>query len=307
MQPTLIVLLGPTAVGKTALSLRLANELHAPIVSADSRQLYRGMEIGTAAPTAEERACAPHHFVGELAPDQYCSAAWYEEKALQRIQQLMEQGASRVLLCGGSMLYIDAVCKGIDLLPTIPDEVREAMRERLHREGLDALRHELQQIDPDYYARCDLQNARRIIHALEVYYTARKPYSTFLTGQAAKRPFHIVKIGLQRPREELFERIAQRVALMLQQGLVDEARRLSAYRYCNALNTVGYKEVYKYLDGEWDMAMTQAKIARNTRVYAKKQMTWFQRDNDIHWYHPDDEASIVDDLHRYLARLDNPC
>ncbi|MBR7028566.1 MAG: tRNA (adenosine(37)-N6)-dimethylallyltransferase MiaA [Bacteroidaceae bacterium] len=299
MRPTLIVLLGPTAVGKTSLSIQLAKQLDAPIVSADSRQMFRGMEIGTAAPTDSERNGVPHFFIGVLAPDQYYSAARYEAEALSLLTELMKRHET-IILCGGSMLYLDAVCRGIDDIPTISDAVRSTMRQRLYDEGIEALQEELKRCDPAYHARCDLNNSRRVVHALEVYYMTGRPYSTFLTGKTAQRPFNIVKIGLKRCREELFARISQRTAAMIDRGLIDEARQLCAYRYCNALNTVGYKEAFQYLDGAWTIDYTREKIARNTRVYAKKQMTWFQRDADIHWFDAEDEKSVFQFVQKQL-------
>ncbi len=290
--PTLLVLLGPTAVGKTKLSISLAQHFNTAIVNADSRQIYRGMEIGTAAPTRVEREQAEHYFVGFLAPDQYYSAARYEEEATSLLEALF-QHHEVLLLSGGSMLYLDAVCNGIDEIPTVDDEVRSTLKQRLQDEGLDSLLAELRLLDPDYYNNCDLRNTRRIVHALEVCYISGQPYSSFRTGKKAQRPFRIIKIGLQRERNELFGRINRRVTQMMDTGLADETRRLIPYRHCNALNTVGYKETFRYLDGDWTMEQTIEKIARNTRVYAKKQMTWFQRDDEIKWFHPDETQDII--------------
>ncbi|MBQ7634572.1 MAG: tRNA (adenosine(37)-N6)-dimethylallyltransferase MiaA [Bacteroidaceae bacterium] len=291
--PTLIVLLGPTAVGKTALSLDLAAHFGAPVVSADSRQIFRGMEIGTAAPTEAQRVIVEHHFIGVLAPDRYYSAARYEEEATDRLATLFKKHHA-VILCGGSMLYIDAVCRGIDNIPTIDDHVRIALRQRLQDEGLDSLIKDLQRLDPDYYATCDLRNTRRVVHALEVCLTAGRPYSTFRTGHKAERPFRIVKIGLNLPRETLFQRIGCRTEAMVRHGLIDEARRLAPFRHCNALNTVGYKEAFRYIDGEWSLEQVIEKTARNTRVYAKKQLTWFGRDESIRWFSPADRQAVLD-------------
>jgi len=284
--PTLLVLLGPTAVGKTALSLRMAERLAVPVVSADSRQMFRGMVIGTAAPAAEELARVSHYFIGTLAPDQYYSAARYEQDALALLGKLFEQYET-IILTGVSMLYIDAVCRGIDDIPTVDGEIRKTLRHRLETEGLDSLRAELRQVDSEYYTLCDLNNARRIVHALEIYYTCGQPYSAFRTGKQARRPFRIVKVGLNRERSDLFDRINRRTTTMIKGGLIDEARRLSPYRYCNALNTVGYKEAFCYLDGTWTLGQALEKISRNTRIYAKKQMTWFRRDTSICWLDAD--------------------
>ncbi len=278
----LLVILGPTAVGKTALSLGVAERLGAPIVSADSRQMFRGMEIGTAAPTKQEQQRVPHYFIGTLAPDQYYNAARYETEALTLLKKLFERH-NYVVLTGGSMLYLDAVCQGIDDIPTVDDEVRRDVQQRLANNGIEALRSELRLIDPTYYAQCDLRNARRIVHALEVFYTSGHPLSAFRGQPKTPRPFRIIKIGLRRERTDLFQRINTRTEQMLAHGLIDEARRLKPFRHCNALQGVGYKEAFRYLDGEWTLNETRAKIQRNTRVYAKKQITWFQKDTAIHW------------------------
>lgn len=286
---TLLVLLGPTAVGKTALSLTLAKRLSCPIISADSRQMYRGLSIGTAAPTEQELQEVPHYFVHTLDLEQYYSAAQYEADVMKLLAQKtspsgeMEGGQGLALMSGGSMMYIDAVCNGIDDIPTIRDDVRTTIRQRLEREGLDVLCQELRLLDPQYYAQADLKNSQRIVHALEVCYQTGRTYSSFRTGQRKQRPFRIVKIGLRRSRPNLFQRINQRVDAMMQAGLLDEVRNLYPYRHLNSLNTVGYKELFQVLDGNWPLPMAVERIKKNTRVYAKKQMTWFQRDNDIHW------------------------
>lgn len=282
----LLVLLGPTAVGKTALSLTLAKRLSCPIISADSRQMYRGMNIGTAAPTEQELQEVTHYFVHTLDLDQYYSAAQYEADVLKLLDDLNTppHGRSwRGVLTGGSMMYIDAVCNGIDDIPTIRDDVRTTIRQRLESEGLDVLCQELRLLDPQYYAQADPKNTQRIVHALEVCYQTGRTYTSFRTGQRKQRPFRIVKIGLRRSRENLFQRINQRVDQMMADGFLDEARSLYPYRHLNSLNTVGYKELFQVIDGNWPLEMAVERIKKNTRVYAKKQMTWFQRDNDIHW------------------------
>lgn len=290
---TLFVLLGPTAVGKTELSLKIAEALGSPILNADSRQLYRDIPIGTAAPTAEQMQRVRHYFVGTLGLEEYYSAAAYEQQVMELLPTLFEETPG-VLLSGGSMLYIDAVCRGIDDIPTVEEETRTLLRQRLAEEGLGRLCAELRLLDPEYYRKADLHNTQRIVHALEICYQTGRPYSSFLSQQTKQRPFRIIKIGLQRPREELFSRINQRALKMLENGFEQEARRVYPLRHLNSLNTVGYKEMFRYISGEWSLPQAIEKIQRNTRVYAKKQMTWFQRDADINWFRPDEEKEILD-------------
>lgn len=287
---TLYVLLGPTAVGKTELALQIADKLGSPILNCDSRQIYRGMEIGTAAPTAEQQR-VKHYFVGTHDIGSYYSAAQYEQDVLSLMERLKSSHQS-LLLTGGSMMYLDAVCNGIDDIPTVDAEVRETLRERLVNGGIDELRNELRLLDSEYYYSADTRNPKRVVHALEVCYTTGRPYSSFLTKERKQRPFHIVKIGLKRERQELFERINSRVDAMMDAGLLDEARRLYPFRHENALNTVGYKELFRFLDGEWELPFAVEKIKKNTRDYAKKQMTWFAHDNEIQWFHPDQKEEI---------------
>ena len=290
---TLFVLLGPTAVGKTELSLKIAEALGSPILNADSRQLYRDIPIGTAAPTAEQMQRVRHYFVGTLGLEEYYSAAAYEQQVMELLPTLFGETPG-VLLSGGSMLYIDAVCRGIDDIPTVEEETRTLLRQRLAEEGLGRLCAELRLLDPEYYRKADLHNTQRIVHALEICYQTGHPYSSFLSQQTKQRPFRIIKIGLQRPREELFSRINQRTLKMLENGFEQEARRVYPLRHLNSLNTVGYKEMFRYISGEWSLPQAIEKIQRNTRVYAKKQMTWFQRDADINWFRPDEEKEILD-------------
>ena len=289
---TLFVLLGPTAVGKTELSLKIARHLGCPIINCDSRQLYKCMQIGTATPTAQEMGNITHYFVGQLELHEYYSAARYEADVITLMETLAPT-YSNVLLSGGSMMYIDAVCHGIDDIPTIDPDVRRKMRKRLEEDGLEPLLVELKEKDPLYYDIVDRKNHKRVVHALEIIYTSGQPYSSFRSKTHKSRPFRIVKIGLRREREELFDRINRRVDRMMNEGFLDEARRLLPFRHENALNTVGYKELFHYLDGEWPLDMAVERIKKNTRVYAKKQMTWFQRDPEIHWFHPDDEEGIM--------------
>lgn len=293
MAGTLLVLTGPTGVGKTELSLQLAEHYGAPIISADSRQFYRDIPIGTAAPTAEQLARVKHYFVGQLALTDYYSASCYEEEVLRLLDTLFQEHAY-VLLTGGSMMYIDAVCKGIDEIPTITDEVRREVLEHYHRVGLEALCEELRERDPVYYGEVDLKNHKRVIHAIEICRQTGGRYSDLRTRQVKQRPFRMVKIGLIRPREELFDRIARRTEQMMADGLLDEARRVYPLRHLNSLNTVGYKELFAYFDGTMTLDQAIEKIKRNTRVYSKKQVTWYKKDPDMHWFSPDDKEAIIE-------------
>ena len=289
----LFVLLGPTAVGKTALSIKIAKLLGSPIINCDSRQIYKDMSIGTAAPTEEQLAEVKHYFVKILELQQYYSAAQYEEDAINLIGQLSSTH-NNLLLSGGSMMYIDAVCNGIDDIPTVAPEIREELKERLYTEGLEKLRNELRLLDPEYYNIVDLKNPKRIVHALEICYTSGKTYTSFRIRKRKERPFQIIKIGLRRERNELFKRINKRVDMMMEEGWLEEAKSLYPHRQLNALNTVGYKELFKYFDGTWELDFAIEKIKKNTRDYAKKQMTWFAHDEDIHWFSPDNEKEILD-------------
>lgn len=292
IEPTLIVITGPTGSGKTALSIALAQELGCHILSADSRQLYRDIPIGTAAPTSEELASAPHHFVGTLALEDYYSAAQYEEDALALLQELWTSSPYAVM-CGGSMMYIDAVTRGIDELPTITAEIRQQAMAIYHEGGLPLLQETLKRIDPVYYEQVDLNNHKRLVHAIEITLQAGVPYSSLRTGQVKQRPFRIIKVALDYNRETLFARINRRVELMVEAGLVDEARRVYHLRHLNSLNTVGYKELFAYFDGTMDYETAVARIAKNTRVYAKKQLTWMKKDDSIHRLNP---ATALQDL-----------
>jgi len=282
----LLVLLGPTGVGKTELSLLLAERLGSPIINADSRQIYKDIEIGTASPTAEELARVEHFFVHTLALDEYYSAAEYEKDVMQLLPQLF-QSHDTVLLSGGSMMYIDAVTKGIDDIPTVDEETREMLRHRFEKEGLEPLLAELKLLDPHYYEIVDKRNHKRVVHALEICYMTGKPFTFFRTNSTKERPFRIVKFGLRRERANLFARINARVDKMMEGGLLDEARRVYPLRELNSLNTVGYKEMFKVIAGEWELPMAVERMKKNTRVYAKKQMTWYQHDADIHWLDAD--------------------
>lgn len=291
-QKTLIVLVGPTGVGKTETSLVLAETLHAPIINADSRQIYKGMGIGTTAPTPEEQARVEHHFVQFLNPGEYYSAAQFELDVMARLETLF-QSHDYVLLSGGSMMYIDAVCKGIDDIPTVDAETRKMMLERYEAEGLERLCSELRVLDPEYYQVVDLKNPKRVIHALEICYMTGKTYTSFRTNTRKERPFRIVKIGLKREREILYDRINRRVTQMLEMGLEQEVRSLMPYRNTNALNTVGYKEMFAYFDGAMTLEQAADKIRQNSRIYSRKQMTWFKRDEEIKWFEPGQMSEIM--------------
>lgn len=299
---TLIVILGPTGVGKTELSLELAEQFHTCIVSADSRQLYADLKIGTAAPTPDQLARVRHFFIGTLQLSDYYSAAQYETDALSLLDTLFSEHEV-VVLTGGSMMYIDAICKGIDDIPTVLPETRQLLQQRYEEVGLEHLGAELKLLDPDYYHEVDLKNPKRVIHALEICYQTGRPYTSFRSRSAKKRPFEIVKIGLNRPREELYQRINSRVDQMMKEGLLDEARRVYPYRQLNSLNTVGYKELFKYLEGEWTLSFAIEKIKQNTRIYSRKQMTWFKRDDQIRWFHPDNQTAIVDRLQTIIHKI----
>lgn len=290
---TLLVLLGPTGVGKTESSIRMGELLHAPILSADSRQLYRGMEIGTAAPTEEQRKRVPHYFIGTLDPEDYYSASLFEDEATALIQTLHHTHEA-VILTGGSMLYIDAVCKGIDEIPTIDEDLRKNVLDIYLNEGIDPIRQQLKLLDPDFYRQVDLKNPKRVIHALEICLMTGKPYSSLRKNRIKKRPFRIVKIGFTRPREMLYARINMRVDEMVKKGLIEEARKLYPKRHLNSLNTVGYKELFNYFDGTWTLDFAIEKIKQHSRNYARKQMTWFKKDKEVYWV--DLSNSTVDNV-----------
>ena len=285
MNKTHIVLLGPTGVGKTDLSIRLANIFHTPIINADSRQIFAEIPIGTAAPTPEQLAQVKHFFVGTHHLDDYYSASMYEQEALSVIQNQLEANGC-ALMSGGSMMYIDAVCNGIDDIPTVDENTRTWMKQ-------PALVQELKELDPEHYEIVDKQNPRRVVHALEICHMTGKTYTSFRTNEKKHRPFNILKIGLNREREELYERINRRVDEMMASGMLDEAKRLFHLRHLNALNTVGYKELFCYLDGTWTLEEAVERIKGNTRRYMRKQLTWFKRDSDIHWFHPDQQDEII--------------
>ena len=302
-KPTLIVLIGPTGVGKTELSLAIAEKYHSAIISSDSRQLYSDLKIGTAAPTPEQLERVKHYFVGTLRLTDYYSAAQFEAEALGKLEELFKQNPVEVMT-GGSMMYVDAVCKGIDDIPTVDKETRDLLLRRYETEGLEQLCAELKLLDPEYYKIVDRKNHKRVIHALEICYMTGKTYTSFRTRSKKERPFHILKIGLFMDREELYNRINRRVDMMMEQGLLEEARAVYPYRQLNSLNTVGYKELFNYFDGTWTLPFAIEKIKQNSRIYSRKQMTWFKRDPDITWFHPDEPDMVFAFLDQKLQRPD---
>ena len=295
---TLIVVTGPTAVGKTALTIEIAKHYGIPIINADSRQIYQELKIGTASPTAEQMQQVKHYFVGTKSITDYYNASMYEQEVVQLLEKLFVDSPVQ-LLTGGSMMYIDAVCNGIDDIPTVRDDIRNEMKRRYQEEGLDALCEDLRRLDPEHYEVVDRQNHRRVIHALEICYQTGKTYTSFRTQKRKERPFQIVKIGLTRDRQELYDRINQRVDTMMSEGLLDEVRSVSAYRSTNALNTVGYKELFDYIDGRWPLEEAVERIKGNTRRYARKQLTWYKRDEQVTWFHPDQQEKILKFISHY--------
>ena len=296
---TLVVVLGPTGVGKTELCLHIAEHLQVPIINADSRQIFQELPIGTAAPTQEQQRRVKHYFVGNHHLEDYYSASLYEADVLSLLPRLFATRHT-ALLTGGSMMYIDAVCKGIDDIPTIDDGTREWMKKRLAQEGLPRLVEELKVLDPEHYQIVDKNNPRRVVHALEICHMTGKTYTSFRTNSTKERPFKIVKIGLNRHREQLYERINQRVLLMMENGMEEEARNVYPKRGLNSLNTVGYKELFDYFDGNIPREEAIRQIQSNTRRYMRKQLTWFKKDGDIAWFHPDNIEEIINYIDKYV-------
>ena len=271
----------------------LATHFGIPIINADSRQIYRELKIGTARPTEEQMQQIKHYFVGTLGLEDYYSASLFEQQVLELLSQLF-QTYDYALMAGGSMMYIDAVCDGIDDIPTIDDETRTLMKRRLDEEGLERLCEELKKLDPEYYEIVDRQNPRRVVHALEICTMTGQTYTSFRRREKRERPFRIIKIGLNRPREELYARINQRVDEMIAGGLLEEVKTMYPKRSLNALNTVGYKELFDYIDGRWPLEEAVERIKGNTRRYARKQLTWYKKDDQIRWFHPDEITTIID-------------
>lgn len=284
----LVLILGPTGVGKTELSLRVAEHYGCPILSCDSRQVFRGIPVGTAAPTAEEQARVKHYFVAVRELEEDYNAGMYERDALELLDKLFRTHRT-VVMTGGSMLYADAVCNGLDDLPAVPAEIRAEVSRRYEEQGLAWLQSEVQRLDPAYWETVDRSNPARLAHCLELCMTTGKPYSSLRSGIVRQRPFRVLKIGLARPREELYERINRRVLQMVENGLVEEAEAVYPKRRLNSLQTVGYRELFAYMDGEYDLNRAIELIQQNTRHYAKRQMTWFKRDKQIQWLNADDD------------------
>ena len=294
---TLIVVTGPTAVGKSDLCIHLAQHYGIPIINADSRQIYKEMKIGTAAPTEAQLRQVRHYFVGTLSIEQYYSASMYEKQVTALLNELFQQ-SDYALLSGGSMMYIDAVCNGIDDIPTVDDDTRATMKRRLAEEGLARLCEELRVLDPEHYAIVDRNNPRRVVHALEICHMTGKTYTSFRKNERKQRDYRIVKTALTLPREELYARINKRVDMMMESGFLDEARSLIEKRQLNALNTVGYKELFTYLDGQWSLEEAVERIKGNTRRYARKQLTWYKKDPEITWFSPNDTELIIKHIER---------
>lgn len=296
---TLFVIVGPTGVGKTSLCLKVAEHLNTVIINADSRQVFKEIPIGTAAPTKDERKSIRHFFVGNLHINEYYNASKYEQDVLNLLNILFKY-KDNIIMSGGSMMYVDAVCKGIDDIPSVDDNIRKTLQERFDKEGLSGISKELALLDPDYYAIVDKNNHKRIIHALEICLSTGKPYSSFRKNTTKERPFRIIKIGLNMDRQKLYERIDLRVEQMIHDGLIQEALNVYEYKDLNALNTVGYKETFEYLDGLCTLENAIFRIKSNTHKYCRKQLTWFRRDPNIHWFSPDNIEEIINYINTFI-------
>ncbi|WP_321371422.1 tRNA (adenosine(37)-N6)-dimethylallyltransferase MiaA [uncultured Draconibacterium sp.] len=300
MPKTLVVITGPTGIGKTEVSIKVARHFNTEIVSADSRQIFKELNIGTAVPSKEELAAAPHHFIQSHSVEESYNASRYETEALKLIDELFKT-RDVLLLVGGSMLYIDAICKGIDIMPDADQEIRASLKKQLAEEGLESLRLQLKKLDPDYYKKVDLKNPNRIIHALEISIQTGKPYSSFRSNTAKKRPFKIVKIALNCDRQVLHNRINLRVDKMMEAGLEKEARSVYHKKHMNSLNTVGYQELFAYFDGDISREKAIELIKRNSRRYARKQITWFRRDESVEWFEPTESDKIIEWLESQIS------
>lgn len=293
----MLVVAGPTAVGKTAFSINLARAFKTEIISADSRQLYQKLTIGTAKPSQEELKAVPHHFVDIMPLEKEYSAGLFEQEALALIERLFVY-RDQLVVTGGSGMYVNALCHGMDVMPSVPKEVRELLNRRLEEEGLKPLYEELQKLDPLYASQVDRFNPQRVVRALEICTFSGKAFSSFRQQQTVERPFKIIKIGLDRPREELYQRIDQRMDQMIDEGLFEEAREVYPYRHLNALQTVGYKEIFDYMEGKYDQQEAVRLLKRNSRRYAKRQLTWFRKDEEYRWFHPDE----IEEVLRYVRQ-----
>ncbi len=295
MEKTLIVVIGPTGIGKSVISLKLAQHYNTEIISADSRQIYKELSIGTAVPPDEDLQAVKHHLVQTISISDYYNASMFEMDVLQKLEQLFPL-KNPLIMTGGSMLYVDAVCKGIDDLPTVDQEIRNQLIEEFEKDGIEAIRLQLKQLDPGYYEKVDLKNPKRILHALEICMMTGKPYSSLRSETTKKRPFRIIKIGLNMEREKLYSRINERVFQMVEQGLFEEVRSVYHLKHLNSLNTVGYREIFAHFDGRSTRDEAIEQIQNNSRKYARKQLTWFRRDPEINWFEPDQYDEIVDFL-----------
>ncbi len=299
---TLIVIVGPTGIGKTDLSIFLAQKLATEIISADSRQFFRELKIGTAVPDDEQLQAVKHHFIGNKSINDYYNASSFEFEVIDLLKKLFEV-KNQVIMVGGSGMYVDAVCKGIDDLPEIDMEIRRQLIKKFETEGVESLRFELKRLDPDYYAVADLKNPKRLLKALEITLQTGQPYSTFRTQSIKKRDFKILKIGLNIEREKLYERIEERVDKMIENGLVDEAQLFLPFKHLNSLNTIGYKELFPYLEGAYPLERAVELIKRNSRRYAKRQLSWFNRDKEINWFRPDEGEKILEFINSYISGI----
>ena len=289
---TLIVIVGPTGVGKTALCLEVAERLGTFIINADSRQIFRDIPIGTAAPTAEEQKRVKHFFVGKLHINDYYNASMFENDVIELLDKLFGE-KDNIIMSGGSMMYVDAVCNGIDDIPSVNESIRQQVKSLYEADGLDIIKEKLNKLDPEYFEIVDKNNPKRVIHALEICLSTGKTYTSFRTNTKKERNFRIIKIGLNRDRDELYSRIDKRVDLMIENGLMEEAKQMYPHKELNSLNTVGYKELFNYFDGNCTLDEAIFKIKSNTHKYCRKQLTWFKRDKDIHWFNPDNVEEII--------------
>jgi tRNA dimethylallyltransferase len=301
----LIVVAGPTGIGKTDIAIQLATHLRAPIISGDSRQIFRELKIGTAAPSKEQLHSAPHYLIGTHSVTEYYSAFEFEQDVLNLLKELYLKH-NVAILAGGSMMYIDAVCNGIDELPTVDTELRNQLLQKFNDEGIDSIRRLLKQLDPEFYAQVDLKNHKRVLHAVEICLMAGKPYSSLRTKTKTERPFKIIKIGLDMERDALYQRINDRVDKMFKDGLIDEAQQVFHLRQLNSLNTVGYKELFQYFEGNITMAEAHSLIQQNSRRYAKRQLSWFRRDSEMTWFHPADCQKIITFVKNSIHHTERP-
>ncbi len=290
---TLIIVLGPTGVGKSDISIQLAKHYHSEIISADSRQFFRELTIGTAVPSPDDLKMVPHHFIQTKSIHDYYNVSEYENEALQLISELFVR-INPVVLTGGSMLYVDTICNGIDDIPTVDPEIRDEVIGWYEKNGIEALRQRLLEIDPEYYQIVDLNNPKRLLHAVEIHQMTGMPFTSFRKKTVKERPFRMIKIGINQDRKILYDRINERVLRMIDAGLLNEAKTVYPHRKLNSLNTVGYKELFSYLEGDCSLDEAIDLIQRNTRKYARKQLTWFRRDQQIKWFEPDQIQEIID-------------